>query len=393
MTSATKPRILHLTGDFPDPIVTAKTPVIERLLALTAQDFDHQVVSINRRSPSLFEWPRAMLGVGAGPTTQAFEKGVALEYRAPGSGLLHTVFLDWLGDWLAGYVETAGRPDLLVAHKLTIEGLAVQRASAKLGIPYAVAIQGKTDLRAIEARPDLRDRFRRVLNGAKAVSAMAPWTLEAVQRQLGNIATPTATIPCPLASETPRLEPAAGKAHFLSAFHLRNHRTKNLEGMARALKQLRRAHPETRLRVAGGGSIADWKAAKSAAAASSGIDFLDHQNAPQLGALMNDSVALLLPSRRESFGLVFVEALFAGLPIIYPAGSGVDGYFDDRSFALRANARDPGSIARAMQFAMENEAAIKRDLAEWQKSQHARQFEREAISTEYSKLLRRAVDA
>jgi len=388
-----KPKILHLTGDFPDPYNPAKTPVIRRLIDLTSDDFDHQVVSLNRRSPSLLALPGTILGRGGTPQTLAFGYGLAAQYCAPGSGILHTVFLDRLGDWLADQIERSGRPGLVVAHKLTIEGLVAERAARKLGLPFCVAIQGKTDLRAIEARPDLRGRFAKVLHGAQGVIALAPWALQATGKYLGAVTQPCAVIPCPPGQAIARIPPSPGKSHFLAAFHLRNHRTKNLANIARAIDRLRGSRPGTKLRIAGGGGSADWHAAKIAVGTSSGVEFLDHQTQPRLAQLMNDSVALVMPSQRESFGLAFVEALWAGLPIIYPAGSGVDGYFDGCSFALRVDPHNPAVIAAAMEHAIENEAALKRDLADWQASAEARRFERTTIAAAYSAFLMQVLES
>ena len=36
-----------------------------------------------------------------------------------------------------------------------------------------------------------------------------------------------------------------------------------------------------------------------------------------------------MPSRYETFGLVYGEAMSQGLPIIYSKGQGVDGYFKE----------------------------------------------------------------
>jgi len=37
-----------------------------------------------------------------------------------------------------------------------------------------------------------------------------------------------------------------------------------------------------------------------------------------------------MPSRNETFGLVYIEALLQGLPILYTEGEGVDGYYKER---------------------------------------------------------------
>ncbi|MGB7371031.1 hypothetical protein [Erythrobacter sp.] len=45
-----KPAILHVSGEFPDSFQTVKTPVIRRLIDLSADVFDHNVVSLNRET-------------------------------------------------------------------------------------------------------------------------------------------------------------------------------------------------------------------------------------------------------------------------------------------------------------------------------------------------------
>ena len=35
----------------------------------------------------------------------------------------------------------------------------------------------------------------------------------------------------------------------------------------------------------------------------------------------------VMPSLTETFGIVFIEALSQGLPLIYTKGQGIDGYF------------------------------------------------------------------
>jgi len=37
-----------------------------------------------------------------------------------------------------------------------------------------------------------------------------------------------------------------------------------------------------------------------------------------------------MPSKNETFGLVYIEALLQGLPVLYTSGEGIDGYFDNK---------------------------------------------------------------
>jgi len=108
---------------------------------------------------------------------------------------------------------------------------------------------------------------------------------------------------------------------------------------------------------------------------------------------MNEASALVLPSLRESFGMVFVEALLAGLPIIYPRNAAVDGYFDNVPFAIGTDARDPRAIANAMKQALDQELAMKDALAEWQQSDGIQLFQREPIACAYRTGLEQAINS
>lgn len=384
-------RILHLSGDFPDPFDDRKTQVIRRLVDLTKDRFQHEVVSINRVSPGMRDAGRLL---GSGPievNSRPFAYGQALQYAAPARGLFHAAMLHRLGDWLAQWALENATPDLIVAHKLTIEGIAVSRAAQLLGIPFALTLQGNTDCRVLAARPDLKPEFGRIWRSASSIFAFAPWTARAVQGRLGMAGGPIHIVPCPMDEREATIAPRPNGHGFLSAFHLRNHRNKNLAAIAAAMRVLRRDAPAVVCTIAGGGSDRDMRACRSATRESPDFDFPGHLEGGALTRTMNQSIALVLPSHRESFGMVFVEALFAGLPIIYPAGAAVDGHFPGKPFAIPVNARSPEAIAAAMRFAMDNESAIKAELAAWQHSEDAARFMRPAIADAYSKGLQAAL--
>lgn len=380
--------ILHLSGDFPDPYDNRKTQVIRRLIDLTRDRFHHEVLSINRASPGMPGAGRVLRAVvGAAQIevkSHPFDYGLALQYAAPARGLFHATMLHRLGDWLAQWALENAAPDLIVAHKLTIEGIAAFRAAQRLGIPYALTLQGNTDCRILAARPDLKPELARIWRSASTIFAFAPWTVRAVQRQLGEPQGPIRIVPCPMDEGEATIAPRSNGHGFLSAFHLRNHRNKNLAAIASAIRILQREGRDVGCTIAGAGSERDLRACKSSTRESPDFDFPGHLEGAALARKMNRSIALVLPSRRESFGLVFVEALFAGLPIIYPAGAAIDGHFPGKSFAIPVNARSPDAIAAAMRFAMDNESAIKAELAEWQRSDDAARFMRPAIAEAYS---------
>ena len=387
MTARSLPSILHISGDFPDPIDPSKTPVIQRLIALTRGQFDHHIVSINRRSPSGMDWMKGAPLFGNAASViqreERFDGGIGVEYSAPSKGILHKVSLDHLGEWIAQYAHKEFQPDLIIGHKLTIEGIAARYAAETLGVPFAISLQGNTDCKILRARPDLRREFGRVFHGAKMVFPFAPWAHEEAARILGRREKPVLPLPCVTDLDT-AITPQPGGTGLVSLFHLAGYKNKNLAGMAQAMQMLENRPKIPTLEIMGGGTPTDLDACTKLTSNAPNIRLSGPPERQQIATIFNKKAGFVMPSLAESFGLVFIEALFAGLPIIYPKGRAIEGFFDDMPFAIAADPRSPKDIARAITHLCENEADLKASLAEWQASDHAQQFTRGAIAETFS---------
>ncbi len=381
-----KGRIVHVSADFPDRLQPAKTRAIESLVRLVDDRFDQQVISLNRHGPGLAFLP-AILANPWHPqlrvtTVDDTADVIALRYDAPGKGIYHGALLDRLGDWLADTLARGPQPALIVGHKLSVEGIAVARAAGLLGVPYALSIQGDSDLKILSARPDLRRVFARAFHGAAMVFHFAPWALARIEALLGKRAGPATLVPCPIANDTV-LPPRTGGDGLVSIFHLQSHARKNLARMAQASDIAARAVPGLRLAVVGGGSVQDVARCEAVVA---GHACLLEGPLPleQVAQRLNRASGFVLASLRESFGLVFIEALFAGVPIAYPADWAVDGYFEGAPFALRVANTDIAAIADAMVRLIRDEATMKQALALWQTSAAAHRFTRRAIGDTFA---------
>lgn len=385
-------RILHVSGDFPDPIEPFKTPVIKSFLELTSKSFDHEVVSINRTGAGAMGLVGALLDPQAQVTDQQpFDAGKALRYSAPGRGIFHRTMLERLGKHIADTIEASGKPvQLLVGHKLTIEGIAVAKASQLTGIPYALTIQGNTDRRILKARPDLRRLFRKIYLNASAVCTFTPIAKDAIESTLGKRADGITLIPCPTELDT-IAAPKVTHGDVISVFHLKNHAVKNLTGLVKAASQVESKVRSRKIAILGGGSEAEIAHCKQLIASAPQIQLDGPVERSSMQAKMNEACVLVVPSQAESFGLVFVEALFAGLPIIYPKGTAIDGYFDGLPFAQGVDASSPRSIAKAIEQAINEEGEMKAALAQWQKSGAAGFFTRTAIASSYTAVLESAL--
>lgn len=61
--------------------------------------------------------------------------------------------------------------------------------------------------------------------------------------------------------------------------------------------------------------------------------------------LYRDNDIFVMPSFTETFGMVYIEAMSQGLPVIYTKGQGFDGQFDDGEVGYSVNEKSPEDIS------------------------------------------------
>jgi glycosyltransferase involved in cell wall biosynthesis len=360
-------RILHLSADYPDPLQPGKTRAVANLLALArgaargeAGGHAHRVMSLNRVG-----WKA---GIHALDFADAAGEGHrALAYGAPAKGFWLRRSMERLADWIAEDCARARfAPDLVHAHKVSVEGIAGARLAARWGVPLALSVQGNTDLKIIGARRDLRPLYAGIWAGAAVAFPFAPWARAGLDALLGPRAGPVVALPCPGPADalTP---PAPAPAPVIrTAFNLRDAKNKNAARLIRATARAAAEIPGLRLEIVGGGD-ADAFAGLSALAeraAPGRVRFLGAVPHERIQHLFNTATGFALVSHRESYGMVFAEALLAGAPCLIPRGRAIDGYFAEGSVVLAADPEDEGEIARGLVRLVREEAAFKARLAE-----------------------------
>ena len=65
---------------------------------------------------------------------------------------------------------------------------------------------------------------------------------------------------------------------------------------------------------------------------------------------------MVVPSYRETFGLVYIEAMSRGLPVVFSRRQGIDGYFPEDTIGVAVDPTDPQSIADGVQRCLENKS-------------------------------------
>ena len=89
-----------------------------------------------------------------------------------------------------------------------------------------------------------------------------------------------------------------------------------------------------------------------------------------------------MPSIRETFGTVYIEALSQGLPIIYTKGQGIDGYFDQGTIGFACDPKNVDEIAAAILMIVNDYSSYSARALEKSKI-----FQWTEVSKKYSKVL------
>lgn len=63
---------------------------------------------------------------------------------------------------------------------------------------------------------------------------------------------------------------------------------------------------------------------------------------------LRSSDIFVMPSLKETFGLVYIEALSQGVPIVYSEGQGLDGYFEEGYVGYHVNSKNSEQICNAV---------------------------------------------
>lgn len=100
-----------------------------------------------------------------------------------------------------------------------------------------------------------------------------------------------------------------------------------------------------------------------------------------------NSDIFVMPSKKETFGIVYAEALTQGLPLIYTRGQGFDGQFDEGFVGYSVDAYNVADIKSAVIKAIDNYDQLARNVI----SVNAK-FNWESISNKYFELYREIID-
>jgi glycosyltransferase involved in cell wall biosynthesis len=132
----------------------------------------------------------------------------------------------------------------------------------------------------------------------------------------------------------------------------------------------------------GGGGDYDSQIRKLVVQNSNWIKILERTNSlVALKEIYRQADIFLMPSKYETFGLVYIEAMSQGMPVIYSSGQGIDGFFKDGEVGYSVSANNLEEYHNKIQLIIDNYDQISFNCTE-----KAKKFSWFDISSSYLKL-------
>jgi glycosyltransferase involved in cell wall biosynthesis len=374
--------IVHISADFPDSMAPAKTSSVASLIKAT-EGYRHIVYSLNRVS-----LVSGIVAVDFGPDRKA------IAYGAPPKGLFLATYLDRVADWILKDIESRDIPvDALHLHKFSAEGLVGQKIAQSLKRPFIVNLWGDTDLKVVKYRPDLKATWKSILDQAALIIPHTPWVEERFDELFGLDHSKSMILPAITQHEHFTPSPIISEPRFVTLFNLDVHRRKNLAALVTVMDRMSQRIPGISLDVYGKGSP------KTMFEVSQIVEKSKARNVTLKGPLpgdgfttiLGDNVAFLMPTRRETFGMVFIEALFSGLPLLHTKGWGIDGFFAEDEVGYACDPSNHDDIESGVSRLLTEQERFKRSIAALHERGGLDRFKRKAIAETYRAGLERVL--
>ncbi len=227
------------------------------------------------------------------------------------------------------YIARHGRPDVVAAQSVTWAGRAAWLAQRRWGLPYVIT-EINTGFGTGHVRGWEATMSRRSFAGAKAVVAISQ-NLRQRLIAFGG-ASRVELIPCTV-DDSYWTSPAVPRSQTPFTFYAQAHLTprKGFDILIRAFARQFRGDSTVRLVIGGDGvSRPDLEALVDATGIRSQMTFLGAISRDAVREAMHAANCFVLPSLAENFGVVLIEAMSTGLPVISTRCGGPEDFIDER---------------------------------------------------------------
>jgi glycosyltransferase involved in cell wall biosynthesis len=250
------------------------------------------------------------------------------------------------------------RFDLVHAHFLFSDGGVAYQINQKHGIPYVVAVRN-TDINIFfKYMLHLRGLGRKILNAGQQVVFVTPAYRALLAHKYLTAEMKNHILSAPIIPNglNPEWFENSIKNHDHVLYPLKLlyvgdfTKNKNVLHLLQVVKKLNEK-VNVKLTLVGGGG--NGHESVLTAIGQKGFEFANYigrvEGLEAMKELYKQHHIFIMISKFETFGLVYLEAMSQGLPVVHSTGQGIDGYFEKSSFAIPVNANGIEEIVEALE--------------------------------------------
>ncbi|MCT8139019.1 glycosyltransferase family 4 protein [Anaerobacillus sp. CMMVII] len=259
--------------------------------------------------------------------------------------------------------------DFIHAHTVFSDGGTAYKLSEKYGINFIVTFRN-TDINhfykyAIHLRPYM---YRILLNASAVIFISYAYKKQVFSllpnRILSQIENKCYVIPNGIDSfwhENKTVNKKKPKSREVSLLFIGQlNKNKNLANVLKTCAQLKEQGYNVKLDVIGSGALENYyKNLTKEINLEKIVEFHGFiEDKHLIKTIMDKCNIFIMPSLRETFGLVYIEAMSRGIPIIYSRGQGIDGFFEEGEVGYSVDPLDVSTIVDAIDNIMDNYSQI-----------------------------------
>lgn len=248
-------------------------------------------------------------------------------------------------------IKDHGRPDVVHVHFADTAQSIVTPCKAA-GIPYVVTEHASSIMDDEKAAPQ-RGMLKRVYDNAAAVIAVSPALARQIEKHTGAAASVVDDIvDVDTFRPAPRERGEGEPFRFVSAGHAE--RRKGYDVLVKAFAEHIKTSPDCELIIMGDGAELDnIKRDIALLGIDDKVSCTGYFKRGEFAEMLNASDCFVLASRHETFGVVYAEAMAAGVPVIATRCGGTEGFVNAQN-GLMVDVDDVSALAEAMAYMRAN---------------------------------------
>jgi glycosyltransferase involved in cell wall biosynthesis len=377
-------KLLHISYDFSETNDADKTTAIGDLLGITNKFLPSLIISLDRTS---------------NPFEEKAEKIREDLLYLKVFGLPFGLFLKWHLKRVAKKILKASSDlsfnlsdvSLIHGHKLSYEGYIGYLLSKRLKANLFVSLR-QTDFRVYRFRPDLRNSIKQVLRYSSKIFYIVPYMTDLLENQTGKnfynayIRNKLIALPNRINRKNKEIKYSPEKSLLVTALRIdkKSVKRKRIRNLFIAISKIK--NHSFRLLILGDGpyraNLENWVKEFQI---ENKVEFKGKIPNDEIDMYLQKSEAFILPSKSETFGLVYGEALINETPILYSKNTGFDGFFDNVGFKVDPDS--PDSIAEGILDILEKNTFYRDNIKKLKKENAFRIFTPEFSEEVYQKAL------